>query len=99
MLFNINLIYKDGEFTYNKSIKEFETDKEISWAFIKLAMASVSDLCIIPMQDYLGLGNEARINHPSTLGGGNWEWRMKSGVFTKKLAGEISNITKLYARV
>jgi len=80
------------------NMKEFETDKDIAWAFIKLAMSSVSDLCIIPMQDYLGLGNEARINHPSTLGNGNWEWRMKKGAFTKKLAKEIEDITSLYAR-
>lgn len=80
------------------NIAELEKDKDIAWAFIKLAMGSVSNLCIIPMQDYLGLGNEARINHPSTLGGGNWEWRMKKGAFTKKLSGEIAKVVKLYAR-
>ena len=79
--------------------KSFESDEDIAWAFIKLAMSSVSDLCVIPMQDYLALGNEARINQPSTLGGGNWEWRMKKSAFTKKLAKEIKDITQLYARM
>lgn len=79
------------------NVTSFETDKDISFAFVKLAMSSVSDLCVIPMQDYLGFGNEARINHPSTVGG-NWEWRMKKGAFTKKLAKEIADITELYAR-
>ena len=78
--------------------KEFESDKDIAWSLIKTAMGSVSDLCIIPMQDYLALSNEARINHPSTLGGGNWEWRMSKSAFTKKLAKEIKDITLLYAR-
>ena len=50
------------------------------------------------MQDWLGLGSFARINTPSTLGG-NWVWRMRQGAFTKKLAGEIRDITKLYARI
>ena len=77
---------------------DFSSDKELAFAFIKLAMSSVSKLCIIPMQDYLGLGNEARINLPSTVGG-NWIWRMKKGAFTKKLARDIRRITKLYARM
>ena len=49
--------------------------KEYHWDFIRLAMLSVSDLCVIPIQDYLGLDNRARINHPSTLGT-NWRWRL-----------------------
>ena len=42
--------------------------KEIYWDYIALAMRSVADTCIIPVQDYLGLGKEARINTPSKLG-------------------------------
>lgn len=77
---------------------DFASDKDIAFSFIKLAMGSVSKICIIPMQDWLGLDGSARINTPSTLGG-NWEWRMKKGAFTKKLAKEIRSITKLYARL
>ena len=55
------------------------------------------DLAVIPMQDYLGLGSEARINIPSTLGG-NWTWRMKRGAFTKELALEIREMSELYGR-
>lgn len=80
------------------NIVEFSSDYELSRAFIKLAMGSVSNLCVIPMQDYLALGSEARINKPATLGG-NWVWRMKKGAFTKKLSTEIKSITKLYARM
>ena len=53
--------------------------------FIAMAMSSVADLCVIPMQDYLGLDGSARINTPSTLGG-NWVWRMKKGQFNENVA-------------
>lgn len=74
------------------------TNKDIQWEFIRAAMASVSDTCIIPMQDYLGLGAEARINIPSTLGL-NWKWRMLPGAFDEELALRIKNMTKLYGRL
>lgn len=77
---------------------DFASDKDIAFSFIKLAMGSVSKICIIPMQDWLGLDGTARINTPSTVGG-NWVWRMKKGAFTKKLAREIRDITQLYARL
>lgn len=66
--------------------------------FISLAMGSVADLCVIPLQDYLGLGSEARINTPSTLGG-NWTWRLTKGQLDKKTAKQIRQITKLYGRI
>ena len=71
--------------------------RQIHWDFIRLALASVADMCIIPLQDYLGLGSEARINTPSTLGN-NWRWRMKQGCLTKELADQIRELTTLYGR-
>ena len=73
-------------------------NKELKWEFIRAAFASVADLAVIPMQDYLGLGSEARINTPSTLGD-NWKWRMKKDAFTDKLAKEMKEMTKLYGRL
>lgn len=67
------------------------------WRFIRAAMGSVADLTVIPMQDYLGLGSEARINTPSTLGG-NWKWRMEACAGSKALASRIAEITRLYGR-
>lgn len=64
---------------------------------IRSAMQSVADTCIIPMQDYLGYGKEARMNTPSTLGR-NWKWRMKEGAFDEKLVKELADMTKLYGR-
>lgn len=65
--------------------------------FIAMAMGSVADLCIVPMQDYLGLGSSARINTPSTLGG-NWEWRMKTGELSEETVREMARMTKIYGR-
>ncbi|MDO4622748.1 MAG: 4-alpha-glucanotransferase [Eubacteriales bacterium] len=72
-------------------------EKPCSWDLIRLAMASTADRCIIPMQDYLGLDNNARMNFPSTLGF-NWQWRMLDGEFTKELAARIAELTKIYNR-
>ena len=66
--------------------------------FIAMAMSSVADLCVIPMQDYLNLGSSARINIPSTLGG-NWVWRMTKKQFSDAVVGEIARVTKLYGRM
>ena len=73
------------------------TGKEIAWEFIRLAQAAVSDICIIPMQDYLGLGSEARINTPSVLGD-NWKWRLLPGQINGELLSEIRQICRLYGR-
>lgn len=83
----------------NKYFGIDETEgKELRWKFIRAALSSVADLAIIPMQDYLGLGSEARINTPSTLGG-NWVWRMKKGAFTDKLVKKMKKETALYGRM
>lgn len=74
------------------------TAEEIPWDFIRLAMASVADLAIIPVQDYLGLGTEARINKPSTLGY-NWKWRLKPGQLQEDVLEKMYDMTKLYGRL
>jgi len=74
------------------------SDEKLHWDYIRLAMGSVAKLCVIPIQDYLGLGNEARINTPATLGE-NWKWRMSDKALTKALSKEIYKVTKLYARL
>ena len=73
-------------------------NKDAHQVFIKAALSSVADTAVIPMQDYLGLGGEARMNMPSTLGG-NWEWRMQGDACTDALADEIRAVTKLYGRL
>jgi len=66
-------------------------------ALIRLALASVADTVIIPMQDILGLGSEARMNTPSTIGG-NWLWRMRADQTRPELAGKLRAMNRLYGR-
>ena len=60
-------------------------------------LASVADTVVIPMWDYLGCGNEARINVPSAAGG-NWQWRMPKGGFTEHLIRHCRMLTEIYGR-
>ena len=79
-------------------LKKDASDKKVTKALIRTAMASTADICILQMQDILGLGSEARMNIPSTVGGGNWAWRMRSGLLTKKHAKKLKELTKIYHR-
>ncbi|MGI6117323.1 MAG: 4-alpha-glucanotransferase [Bilifractor sp.] len=74
-------------------------EEEFADLLVRAALSSVSDTAIIPMQDYLNLGSEARFNTPSTLGGHNWCWRMLPGQFNGELAGKIRALTELYSRI
>ena len=71
---------------------------QFTWDFIRTAQASVADLCIVPIQDYLVKDNRARINHPSTTGT-NWQWRMRPNELSKELSKSIFKMTKLYGRL
>lgn len=83
---------------FAKRYLNIRSTKEIHWEFIRAALSSVADTAVIPMQDYLGLGAEARINIPSTLGD-NWKWRLKKGQLDEGLAKRIREMTKLYGRL
>ena len=70
---------------------------EIVDKLVKTAHASVADLSVIPLQDYLRLDNSARINHPSTQGS-NWKWRMSPEDLSEDLADRIRRQMALYGR-
>ena len=75
------------------------TEEEgLVWGVIRTAFASVSDLAIVQMQDYLDLGGEARMNFPGTQTNANWTWRMLPGQTTAELAKKIRRLTVLYGR-
>lgn len=65
--------------------------------FLHHTMSSVANLVIIPMQDYLDLGDEARINVPSTLGE-NWRWRMKKDELSESIILQMKTLTQIYYR-
>jgi 4-alpha-glucanotransferase len=73
-------------------------EHEVSWELIQLAFASPADTAIVPMQDVLGLGREARMNRPGTTRG-NWRWRLTPGQITPSLAARLAEITERSGRV
>lgn len=64
---------------------------------IRVILQSPAQLVVVPLQDYLGLGGEARINTPATLGD-NWKWRMKQGLLTDSALNRISKLTRTFFR-
>lgn len=72
-------------------------DDDLSWAILRGGLASVADLFVAQMQDYLALGDEARMNTPG-IPSGNWRWRMAEGAATAALAEKIAKMTKMYGR-
>lgn len=75
-----------------------DDEKEINWRFIRCLFSTAADTVIVQMQDILGLDNSARMNTPSTLGG-NWEWRMESGMLSDELCEKLKNVTSVYKRI
>ncbi len=71
---------------------------DIHWSFIRALLASVANTVIFPVQDLLGLGGEARMNMPSTLGR-NWLWRMEPDVLTPAIAARLAGMVELYERL
>jgi 4-alpha-glucanotransferase len=60
-------------------------------------LASVANTAIIPLQDLLGLGTEARMNLPNSTEG-NWAWRYDSDALTDEIATRLKQLTELYGR-
>lgn len=71
--------------------------REISWDLIRAALASVADTAIVPLQDVIGLGSEARMNMPACEAG-NWLWRLSPGALNEDMAGRLRKLTETYGR-
>ena len=71
--------------------------REIHWDFIRTVLASVADTAIVPLQDLLGLGNDARMNLPNSTSG-NWAWRYEAGALTPELAERLKRLMQVYGR-
>jgi 4-alpha-glucanotransferase len=72
-------------------------DDGIHWAFIRAAQSSAASLCIIPLQDVLGLGSDCRMNTPS-LHGGNWKWRYAPGQLGSEMAAKLALLAEMTDR-
>lgn len=80
-------------FHFNKNMPE----KEVCWRFIEIAYQSPSNTAIIPLQDVLCLGSNARMNYPGTVGG-NWSWRFKKDSITKDIEEKLHHLAEFYSR-
>lgn len=74
------------------------SDDGIHWDLIRVALRTVANQVIIPVQDLLGLGSESRMNFPSTAGG-NWMWRYGEGDLTDEIRDRLLHLTQIYNRV
>ena len=77
---------------------QYTPENELYKSLISLIMRSSAKLCVVPMQDYLGLGNNCRMNTPSTVGK-NWKWRVNLRQLSLKLQKEIQEMTLRYGRM
>jgi 4-alpha-glucanotransferase len=71
--------------------------REVHWQFIRAVLASVADTAIIPAQDLVGLGSEARMNRPGTMAD-NWRWRLVPGQLSSDQARTLAVMTETYDR-
>ena len=76
----------------------YTPEKELYKSLISLVMRSAAKLCVIPMQDYLGLDNRYRMNTPSTVGT-NWKWRIRKNQLSVRLQKEIYGVALRYGRM
>jgi 4-alpha-glucanotransferase len=70
---------------------------EMNWAFIRAVLSSRADTAMVPLQDVLGLGSEARMNTPATTSG-NWKWRFQADALTRDLESRLHDLTVLCDR-
>lgn len=86
---------KENFFAYiGKDVPE----REVHWAMIELAMASKAALAIFPLQDVLGLGEEARFNKPASLSG-NWQWRLNPQLLDSSVTHRLSSLAEKFHRI
>jgi 4-alpha-glucanotransferase len=92
--------YKSIDADSKKMVRAYfgaENDGDVYRAMVRCAMSSVCNLCIIPLQDWLELGDDARINTPGTFGD-NWSWRLSDLSCLEAIVGDIRSMTELYGR-
>lgn len=88
-------IRKERAFT--RAYLGFKDDEPIHWVMIRAVFASVAEIAIVPLQDVLGLGSEARMNLPGTVSG-NWKWRYQSNALSTDVISRLRELTLLYDR-
>ncbi|HZE79365.1 MAG TPA: 4-alpha-glucanotransferase [Candidatus Polarisedimenticolia bacterium] len=87
--------YAEAQNYFGFSANEF--DREVNWIFIREVMKSVANTVLFPMQDVLGLGSEARMNTPGTLGG-NWTWRLGANSLREADQSRLKLLAEIFER-
>ncbi|MFW5973384.1 MAG: 4-alpha-glucanotransferase [Bacteroidota bacterium] len=82
---------------YARSYLELQSDDDFPWRSVRTLIASVARITVVPVQDVLGLGSEARMNTPG-LAEGNWTWRLGKDLLTAEHAADLAQITELFGR-
>lgn len=85
------------EKAFARAYLDLHDDGDMHWTMIRAVMASVANIAIVPLQDVLGLGTEARMNLPGTTSG-NWKWRYPSGALTAAHAERLRSLCASYDR-
>ena len=83
---------------FAKEYLNLTKEEGYNWGMLRAAWSSVADMAIVPIQDILGLGSEARINTPSTIGE-NWKWRALPGQIDNSTAKKLRKYMVMYARL
>lgn len=91
------LTAKADDVAYAKRYLALNAKEGYAWGMMRGAAASIADTAIYTMQDLLSLGNEARMNTPSTASG-NWQWRMEKQP-TKAIAKRLYKLTSDFGRI
>ena len=87
-----------GSVKFAKEYLNLTEEEGYNWGMMRGAWSSVAELAIVPMQDLIGAGSEARMNTPSTLGG-NWEWRATADQITTALSKRFYRYMQMYGRL
>jgi 4-alpha-glucanotransferase len=88
-------VRKEHEFA--RAYLNLRDDSEINWVMIRMVLASVADIAIVPLQDVLGLGSEGRMNLPGKVSG-NWRWRYLPTALSGNLSAKLRELVALYDR-
>jgi len=74
------------------------SEEKACWTLIEAAYKTKANFVIVPLQDILGLDNQARMNYPGTVGGNNWLWRYRKGDITKEMEEKLALLARKYER-
>ena len=83
---------------YARSYLRLREDEGLGWGVIAGAWSTAARLAIAPMQDVLGLGADARMNTPGTMGDHNWSWRVRAEALNDYVSNQLKHLTYIYHR-